>query len=154
MPKLVKPIQDNSLQDPDILRREDIYLSPETHAALIKLAKKKLEASGIVKLETAISAKKATELALFWVKSGQANDKIRSKLTNLALLSSPETLHEACLKAFLEANSHIKVRREGEQGRVKGFIPPSKKLKIAMGEVISDLINSSPSVIKSLRLVK
>lgn len=154
MPRLVKPIQDNDLPDQDILRREDVYLSADTYSALVKLAKRKLEVSSLTEYSQTISTKRATELALFWVKSGQADPKIISKLRNAALFSSTEALHEACLQAFLAANPTLKIRERGEQGRPRGFVPPAKRLKIAIGEVISDLINSSPITIKLLKVVK
>jgi hypothetical protein len=151
MPKDTKYLKNNELTHPDLLRAERIYLTSTTYEQLLNLAKAKAQALELDQPVNEISHKKATEMALLWAKSGQFDAKTAQKLHNIALFNAPDVLHQACLVAFLAVNPSIKVRKASLEGRPRGYIPYSKRLKIAMGEVISELLASQNRHIRKLK---
>jgi hypothetical protein len=154
VPRFQKLIKDIDLQRPELLREERIPLSPDTYAVLVELAKKKVSQLEMAQKEKFLTHKKALELAVFWVQSGSADPKIVQKLYRSAPLKTREQLHESCLEAFLKEKPEYKIREKVESssgGRPKGYIPPAKRVRLAMGQVISELINENYSVVKKLK---
>jgi len=154
VPRLKNPIKDIGKASPAVLREEKISLTPETYAALVALAERKLPVLELVPTTQLISKKKALQLALTWVRTGSADPRIVQKLHRTAPFKTQEQLYDDCISEFLAENKGYKLRKTGENdvgGRPKGYIPRSKRLKIAIGEVISELINTSIEARKLLK---
>lgn len=152
MPRLKNIIPDNDLLcDEALMRKEQIPFGPKTYEVLNELAKHRMEVNRARSLGSEISRKKAVEQALMWFKTLDSRSEIVQNMRKSSFYKTREEVHKTCLEAFLKAHPRVRVRENGSPGRPRGYIPESKALRFAMGEVIADLINSSPEVRKLLK---
>lgn len=149
MPKLKKLIQDIDLDNPELRVPRTMLLTNDTNKILVELAKAKILAKDIEPTQQIFNEKRINELANTWFKSGKAPQSVLLSLRKLALYSSGETVKEACIKEFLGHHPNLKVV-ERPRGRPPGYKSPELKLRLAMGEVIAELLNSNPNIYRKL----
>lgn len=149
MPRLKKLIKDIELDNGEYRIPRTLLLSGETDKILRELAKAKISARELEPTQKIFSEKKIRELTTTWFKTGNPPEIVVHSIKRMALYASDNEIKDRCMRAFLEHHPAIKMEDRG-RGRPPGYKSPEKKLRLAMGEVISDILNSNPNVYRKL----